>query len=113
MEVKINVTSLIGIWWSLAIINSIVGLTKYQLKKLQNMYNYLQSDPNDIQMSGRDNPEDFLKKLLAPNIGMGINDDGMFYLDESLIGEGGSLISSSEVWNLTNNDGMYVLHSGL
>ena len=71
------------------------------MKKLENLYGYLQGD---VTMSIEDRPEDFLKKLLAPSIGMGVNQDGMFYLDGGLGGGCGGL-GGPEGWQVANNEG--------
>lgn len=80
-----------------------VGLTRHQLKKLDNLYSYLLSDSNDCQMSSGDNPEDFLKKLLEPSVEMGINKDGLFYFDDTPVGGDG--LSSADGWNSAYDDG--------
>ena len=51
-------------------------------------------------MSAGDNPEDFLKKLLAPKV---VVRDGLFYMEDSLVGNKG--LSNDEVWELAYDDG--------
>lgn len=72
-------------------------ITKHQMKKLENLYGYLLSDPNEFPMSGGGaNPEEFLKKMLAPNVEFTVDENGQLCLDTS---------QEATAWELAYDDG--------
>ena len=70
------------------------------MKKLENLYSYLLSDPSDFPMSeGRGNPEEFLKKMLAPNVEFSVDENGQLCFDTT---------QEDIAWELAYDDGKYM-----